>query len=276
MFENVDLFNNMNILKIKLNGISWNTIFADKCILYSAVTDLLLNEENMLYYATNKESSKTLDETRKYIQRLIKNGNLTASLNDVLKCIGWDNTIDISNLTFQGDLAEYLMNILVDTFTNTKTIISKISLKTSPKMPIFGNDNVYYDFDNDILYFGESKFYSDFKSALRRAEQSLSEHNNIEEISFVRMHTSSFIAENGQKRDKIVEKFESMYVSDINIKSLIFIINDDIYYKNDYENDMVSYFESMDKINEISNEIIFVFLPILSKEEFLKYFVGRL
>ena len=168
------------------------------------------------------------------------------------------------------------MNILIDKFIDAKTIISKISLKTSPRMPIFGNDNVYYDFDNDILYFGESKFYNNFKSALRRAETSIDEHNNVEEISFVRTHTSSFIAENGHKRDKLVEKFENIYSSNINIKSIIFIINDDIYCKKDYEADMISYFNSIEKINEISNEIIFVFLPILSKEEFLKYFIGRL
>lgn len=276
MFEKINLFNNKSILKIKLDGIPWNTIVADKSMLYSSIVDLLLNEENMLYYATNKDSSKTLDDTRKYIKRLIKNGNLKTSLDDVLKCIGWDNTTDINNLTFQGDLAEYLMNILIDKFTNTKTIISKISLKTSSKMPIYGNDNVYYDFDNDILYFGESKFYNNFKNALRRAELSLNEHNNVEEICFVRTHTSSFIAENGKKRDKIIEKFENMYASDISIKSIIFIINDDIYYKNDYETDMTSYFKTIEKIDEISNEIIFVFLPILSKEEFLKYFVGRL
>ena len=276
MFEKIDLFNNINISKIKLDSIPWNAIIADKSLLYSAIADLLLNEENMLYYATNKESSKTLDDTRKYIKRLIESGNLTTNLDDVLKCIGWNSLIDINNLTFQGDLAEYLMNILIDKFIDAKTIISKISLKTSPRMPIFGNDNVYYDFDNDILYFGESKFYNNFKSALRRAETSVDEHNNVEEISFVRTHTSSFIAENGQKRDKLVEKFENIYSSNINIKSIIFIINDDIYCKKDYEADMISYFNSIEKINEISNEIIFVFLPILSKEEFLKYFIGRL
>ena len=276
MFEKIDLFNNINISKIKLDSIPWNAIIADKSLLYSAIADLLLNEENMLYYATNKESSKTLDDTRKYIKRLIESGNLTTNLDDVLKCIGWNNSIDINNLTFQGDLAEYLMNILIDKFIDAKTIISKISLKTSPRMPIFGNDNVYYDFDNDILYFGESKFYNNFKSALRRAETSIDEHNNVEEVSFVRTHTSAFIAENGQKRDKLVEKFENIYSSNINIKSIIFIINDDIYCKKDYEADMISYFNSIEKINEISNEIIFVFLPILSKEEFLKYFIGRL
>lgn len=276
MFTDINLFNDSNIKKIKLRCISWENLFKDKTILYGALCDLLLNEENLLYYATQKESSKTLAETRAFVKKLLKNGNLYMAVDDIFNGIGWNKEINISNTIFQGDIAEYLMSILLDRITNVETLISKISFKTSHHMPVYGNDNVYFDYDSDTLYFGESKFYSDVDEALNQAEISIKKHSTIEEISFVRNHTSAFIAENGEKRLKIVEQFEENYIENIDVKSIVFIVNDDIYMKEDYEARLLKRYMEIDKVKEISSEIIFVFLPILSKREFLTYFVGRL
>ena len=276
MFEQIMLMENDRLSKVRLSKISWESLFEDKTILYQAVCDLLLNEENLLYYVSLKESTKTLNETKEYIKRLRSSGNIYSVLEDLFNSIGWNKNINITNTVFQGDLAEYLMSILLEKITNIETLISKISFKTSSSMPVYGNDNVYYDFENDILYFGESKFYNNVDSALEMAVSSIKKQATVEEISFVRNHTVAFLAENGEKRNKIVEKFEQVYASDIDIKSIIFIVNDDIYKKEDYENRILKYFHSVDKINEFSSEVILVFLPILSKEEFLNYFVRRL
>lgn len=276
MFEQIMLIENDRLSKVRLSKISWESLFEDKTILYQAICDLLLNEENLLYYVSLKESTKTLNETKEYIKKLRSSGNIYSVVEDLFNSIGWNKNINITNTVFQGDLAEYLMSILLDKITNIETLISKISFKTSSSMPVYGNDNVYYDFENDILYFGESKFYNNVASALEMAVSSIKKHATVEEISFVRNHTVAFLAENGEKRNKIIEKFEQVYASDIDIKSIIFIVNDDIYKKEDYENIIFKYFRSVDKINEFSSEVILVFLPILSKEEFLKYFVRRL
>lgn len=276
MFTDINLLDVPNIKKIKLRCISWENLFKDKTILYGALCDLLLNEENLLYYASQKESSKTLVETRQFVRKLLKSGNLYRAIDDIFNGIGWNKEINISNTIFQGDIAEYLMSILLDKITNVETLISKISFKTSPQMPVYGNDNVYYDFDSDTLYFGESKFYSSVDAALKQAEISIKKHSTIEEISFVRNHTSSFIAENGEKRLKVIEKFEENYIDNINIKSIMFIVNDDVFAKEDYETILLKRYVEIERVKEISSEIIFVFLPILSKSEFLTYFVGRL
>lgn len=276
MFEQIMLMENDRLSKVRLSKISWESLFEDKTILYQAICDLLLNEENLLYYVSLKESTKTLNETKEYIKKLRSSGNIYTVVEDLFNSIGWNKNINITNTVFQGDLAEYLMSILLDKITNIETLISKISFKTSSSMPVYGNDNVYYDFENDILYFGESKFYNNVDSALEMAVSSIKKHATVEEISFVRNHTVAFLAENGEKRNKIIEKFEQVYASDIDIKSIIFIVNDDVYKKEDYENIIFKYFRSVDKINEFSSEVILVFLPILSKEEFLKYFVRRL
>lgn len=275
LFEKRKLINSENIMKIRIKNISWEDLFKNKEILYSAICDLLLNDENLLYYATQKENTKTLADTKNYVKSLKDNNSLIYTIDDIFNALGWNKDININNTTFQGDLAEYLMSILLDKFTNIDTLISKISYKTSPSMPVYGNDNVYFDYENDTLFFGESKFYTDASEGLRAAVNSINKHATIEEISFVRNHTSSFIAENGQKRIKVVEKFETAYGSDLNIKSVIFVINDDIYEKKDYEQTIINFYGSKENVTIKTSEIILVFLPILSKQEFLNYFARR-
>ena len=274
-FYDVKLFDVENIKKIRVKGHTWEILLSNKNILYEEICNFLLNEENMFYYVTQKESTKTLTETKKYVSKLIEQKIIDDSIEDVLKVIGWDNDeLNISNTTFQGDLAEYLMCILVDQITKIDTIISKTSLKTSPRMPAHGNDNIFYDYENDILYYGESKFYNNIDTALTRAQDSLNKHMGDFEISFIRSDTGSFIAKDGEKRERIVEKFETKTAEEINIKSLFFIVNDDVYERSDYEEAIIKKFDSVENINNIG--AIMIFLPILSKSEFLEYFKKRL
>ena len=167
-FGEVRLFDNENIKKIRLTAYKWEELIGNKEILYKALCDLLLSEENLFYYASQKESTKTLVDTRKYIKKLIDKDIIDSTIEDVLSGIGWKKEqININSTHFQGDLAEYLMCILLDKITNVDTIISKVSLKTSPRMPSYGNDNIYYDYEKEILYYGESKFYDNVSSAIK-------------------------------------------------------------------------------------------------------------
>ena len=276
-FGEINLFENENLKKIKLITYSWEQLLGDKSILYSAICDLLLSDENLFYYASQKESTKTLLETRKYIRELIEKNIIDMRIDDIFSDIGWNkDEINIENTHFQGDLAEYLMCILLDRFTKVDTLISKVSLKTSPSMPSYGNDNIFYDYEQEILYYGESKFYNNTNTAISRAIKSLKEHANAEEFSFIRSHDSMFIAENGEKRKTIIEELEEKNIEDITIKSIFFIANDDIYLKSDYEQKLLNSFSTIEELNIKSAELIMVFLPILSKIEFLEYFKGRL
>lgn len=274
-FEKVSLFNEDNKIKIKLSQISWDELINDKSILFNAICNLILDDKNLLYYATQKESTKTIVDTRKYVDSLKKNNNLIYAIKDIFNALGWNDEINIENTRFQGDLAEYLMSIFLDKFTNVGTLISKISFKTSSKMSVYGNDNVYFDYENDILYFGESKFYQSASDGLDEALKSIEKHSTIEEISFVRNHTSSFIAENGEKRTKVIEKYENAYIDNLNIRSIIFIMNQDVFKKENYEEMLINYFRDKETLQQKTEEIILVFLPILSKKEFLEFFVRR-
>lgn len=276
-FEGINLFDNENIKKIRLKLYTWDEILGDENILYKAICDLLLSEENLFYYATQKESTKTLESTKLYVKRLIEKNIIDTKLEDIYTSIGWKGReINIDNTRFQGDLAEYLMSILIDKITNIDTLISKVSLKTSPRMSSYGNDNIYFDYEKDILYYGESKFYDNTKDAISQAISSINKHANIEEICYIRSHDNVFIAEDGSKRERIIEELEEKEIEDVTIKNIFFVANDDIYLKEDYERVLLEKLKTMDEINAKSVDIIMVFLPVLSKNKFLNYFKERL
>lgn len=269
----VKLLENDNYIKLRLNNCHWNILIANKTILFEAICDLLLDKTNMLFYATQKRSTKTLVETKKFVKKLEKN-HFIDDINAVLVSLGWnDDKLNINSTIFQGDLGEYLSTILIDKLKISNTLISKVSLKTSPNMPSFGNDNLFFDRKKKVLYFGEAKFYGKLSDGLTRAVKSLSEHSKgISEISYITTHTSTFIAQNKRELRKTEQIFENLSINDVKIGSISFIIMNDKYKKLDIEKLFIKY-ENEGKIPKhlVENSYI-VILPILSKNEFLKYF----
>lgn len=81
----------------------------------------------------------------------------------------------ISQHTAKGELGELLLFTLLDVYFKAPKILSKISLKTSRRMPVFGADAVHAQFHDGklMLYLGESKLHADFKSAATKATNSI-------------------------------------------------------------------------------------------------------
>ena len=116
----------------------WSLVLADKTILFNAICNLLLNSENLFYYASQKSTCTNLEDCREYIRRLIKDGTIATRLAPVLSSLGWtSDELDTSSTVLAGDIGEYLMAILVDKFLPIRTIVCKVSLKTNSSMPSF-------------------------------------------------------------------------------------------------------------------------------------------
>lgn len=263
-----------DVSRIVLNGFTFKQLKIDATNLYGVISNLLLNDENLFYYCTQRTSCRTLKETKKYVKQLIRSNILEAEIKTILKNLKWDKeSIQIKSNKFSGDLGEYLMNIIIETFDISKTLISKVSLKTSPSMPAFGNDNIYFNYENNILYFGEAKFYNNTNDALESAFNSINSHfDNSKEISFIKNHTSTFIAEDGRVLKKIEKKLETIDISKIHCKSITFIMSDDNYEESDYINDLKKFASVDNNKNKYIEESIIIFLPIISKNDFLTYF----
>lgn len=277
-FEKVNLLNKQSLIKIKLKNTQWSIILSNKDILFEAITDLLLDKVNLFFYTTQKTTTKTLKESKQFVNDLYVKGLLDEELKTVFTSIGWDkDTLNINSSIFQGDLGEYLSVILIDKLNISSTLISKVSLKTSPKMPSYGNDNIYFDYEKNILYFGESKFHEKLSEGFSSAIRSLNKHKTDEiEISFISNHTGSFIAENSKKLSYVEKKFNVVSSQSVDIGIISFIIMDDKYSKEDIESLLKDYYsKGKIKDSDIINSYI-IALPIISKQEFLKYFKKRI
>lgn len=263
--------------RIVLDGYTFTQLKVNADSLYEIISEMLLDNENLFFYCTQRNSCRTFKDTRSYVKKLMKKGILRVEINSILQNLKWDkDSIDIKDTKFSGDLGEYLMNIIIEKFEFSKTLISKVSLKTSPSMPVYGNDNIFYDYDANILYYGEAKFYSNTINALSNAFDSVTKHSkSLQELSFIKNQSSSFVAENGRTLRKIEKRLETIDASKIRITSISFIISDDNYEENDYVNALAKFAGAHSGKMRYVNDSIIVFLPIISKSDFLNYFEGK-
>lgn len=76
-----------------------------------------------------------------------------------------------------GEAGELLLYILTEWVLSAPQFIAKMSLKTNPKMPVHGADGVHVRYCNKtsrlLLYWGESKMYSDVGAAITSAASSI-------------------------------------------------------------------------------------------------------
>jgi hypothetical protein len=81
----------------------------------------------------------------------------------------------LSQHTAKGELGELILFTLLDVYFKAPKILSKISFKTNPRMPVFGADAVHCQFHGGVprLYLGESKLHKSFKSAATDAAKSM-------------------------------------------------------------------------------------------------------
>lgn len=92
----------------------------------------------------------------------------------------------LSKHTAKGELGELILFTLLDVYIEAPKLLSKISMKTNPKMPVFGADAVHGQFlgDEFRVYLGESKLHKNFKSAAIDATSSIVNAKNKFEDEF--------------------------------------------------------------------------------------------
>lgn len=120
---------------------------------------------------------------------LVRNGilqNFVFSCKEIEKKLGMQSTTAMEDLfdkalrkiskhTAQGELGELLLFTLLDVYLKAPKLLSKVSMKTVPTMPVFGADAVHGQMvDGEFrVYLGESKLYQSFKSAATAAASSM-------------------------------------------------------------------------------------------------------
>ncbi|MDH5881616.1 DUF1837 domain-containing protein [Vibrio sp. S/42/10] len=142
--------------------------------------------ETLLVYLPSTEDTKTSHDA---LFECIKEGilqNFVFSYKEIQKKLGkaadtaMDDLFDkaikkLSKHTAKGELGELILFTLLDVYIQAPKLLSKISMKTNPRMPVFGADAVHGQFLDDEfrVYLGESKLHKNFKSAATDATSSI-------------------------------------------------------------------------------------------------------
>ncbi len=98
----------------------------------------------------------------------------------------------LSQQTAHGELGELILFTILDVYLQAPRLLSKISLKTSSRMPVYGADSIHAQFINgDLrLYLGESKLYTSFFGAASTAVDSIKSAKDkyIQEFNLIDSH----------------------------------------------------------------------------------------
>ncbi|MDO6487045.1 SAVED domain-containing protein [Colwellia sp. 6_MG-2023] len=256
-FENNKKDSNLN--KIKMKFFTWDELLDCNEILFNEINEKIFNKENVLKIAsTYSPANKDTDDLKqkKYL--------------DALKAIGFISKtgVNTSRTTLHGDIGEFLMHTMLSQFlseqSSEKYIYPKLVFKTSPKMPIYGNDGTIYLKDKKEIYYLEAKFYGDLNKAINKAVVSLSEHNEVtqEELS----HKIELF------RNIRTDMLNEVIEIDENVSEnlVLFLICDNY---TGY-NDILNVVKENTKLNDLKakfNIVLFV-LPIINKSDFLNLF----
>jgi len=252
--------NNENDLnKIKMKFFSWSELLESNNILFNEINEKIFNKENVLKIASTYAPKIKYTDKQKELKYF-----------DALKSIGFisETGIKTSSTTLHGDIGEFLMHIMLSQFlseqSNEKYIYPKLVFKTSPNMPVYGNDGTIYLKDKKEIYYLEAKFYSDLNRAINKAVESLTDHNEVNQEDF--NHKIEFF-----RNIKTDELFEVVEIDEeVKENLVLFLICDDF---REYD-DILKVVKENTKLENLKNNfnIVLFVLPILNKQEYLNLF----
>lgn len=139
----------------------------------------------LVYLPCHEDGKISLTEFFELVRKGILQ-NFVFSCKEIEKKLGMQSTTAMEDLfdkalrkiskhTAQGELGELLLFTLLDVYLKAPKLLSKVSMKTVPTMPVFGADAVHGQMvDGEFrVYLGESKLYQSFKSAATAAASSM-------------------------------------------------------------------------------------------------------
>ncbi len=267
---------------------------------YELLFKYFFSEERLLKYVENKETIHFTPTKRNYsklfknLKKFIDSENIEFDQSkfyaELEKYINIDELDEESILKFRkdkiGKIGEYIFSIILLEYFNMTCIIPKLTMTTDPNMSVFGIDALFYNKNNNMLLFGESKFYSNLYDGISALQRSLlSYEKQIEDEYFlVLSNTDNYkmpIIENNYLQS-VEECFTfKEFIEHENINSIgvpLFVMHG-----GKIEIDKI--LKEFDKIDQKSlfnlNTIYFcISLPIIDKDrfqsEFLKYTYERI
>lgn len=119
------------------------------------------------------------------------------------------------NTNRNGEFGELIAYLLIESALKAPQFVAKMSLKTSPQMPVHGSDGIHISYDDKAeelrLYWGESKCYSSVQAAIENATTSVAEN-----LQHQKMAHELFLVEQYFDQADFPEKFKQAILSFLN------------------------------------------------------------
>ena len=125
----------------------------------------------------------------------------------------WDKSI-LKAYKNKGIFSEIILHFILKEFKGTRPLNSKIFFKDSPGVEAHGFDAVHVK--DDILWLGETKFYSDGKAGIDELIKDLHKHFNTDYLAQQFIVVKRMILDTDPEREKWLLKLnEAKHLSDI-------------------------------------------------------------
>lgn len=181
-----------------------------------------------------------------------------------------------------GKIGEFIFyNILSDYF-HFNCIYNKIQMSTSLNMSVFGMDQLFYSYKDNLLMFGESKFCNNIDNGIALINESLGEYKDRLEQEFVLVLSNEAIRDKMDLPEELKNATrKSLTFNDFIKLTGVTCIGIPIFIMHGVDEDINSIMNKLDKIKTISIQglninYIFISVPIKSKEQFVARITRRI
>lgn len=267
---------------------------------YNGIIDYVLNENNILRYATNKVGIE-FKPTLVHYSTLYKELYLFVGkedLNDIMEIEREDALEDVIEEEHEvvekkedkyilrkskiGRIGEYILHIFLSSYFNFSCVIPKYRLATDSNMSVYGIDTIHYCKRESMLLFGESKVCKNIENGIKLINKSLEDYEDELRDEFILVLSSNLLrlveyqevfGEATETSICIEEFMQKARINKIGVP--VFIVHG----KEKNEKEILLKLKEGIKRKQLFNkETVYyaISLPIVSKGDFLKKIVSKM
>ena len=259
--------------------------FFDEKVMYQHFNYLY----NVPFSPTHENYVKLFYELKKFIDDNNYVVDISSeAIKDIEEILVDENLLAIHNQDFKyrldkaGKLGEYFFSILLERFFGLHCVIPKTRFTTDYNMSVYGIDVIYLNEDNE-LYFGESKFTKNVCNGIVQINKSLQSYEKqiLDEYQLVLNAWDS--RNNVYKLHELYGEKISCSISFIDFIKAVNIekIYIPLFITHGTETEKELILKQLSKVNKIKlfdldTKYIVISLPIIDKDEFIKYMSERI
>lgn len=263
---------------------------------YQKLFEYFFDEQRLLNYIENKTHLKFDSTPRnyaslykhlaKYIDDYNDEKDISLFDSEIIKILQDEYTLEDKGkgkisvrLDKMGKIGEFIFCNILSEYFKFDCIIPKCHLTTDRNMNVYGIDTLYYDENNDMILFGESKLSNSLNNGIALIKKSLKEYESQIREEFVLVLSERTFSDKfgkfGEKYNNVIDQCISIeqFIEQVNIKH----IGIPIFIAHGTDNNVEEIIKKLKKISKnkilgIQTTYFFISLPFLNKSKLIAVF----